>query len=142
MKAQWTAKLFFHDKALFTHNIFAHNIAMKRYCNKKIFFSSKYCSYISKSYQINRKTYFQFTRWKKYWLKNIYLSQYLFYLFIAILCVKMSRVNKALGILPLTVSSLNCFEITYFVWSNQGNNFNEALLSRKLIHQCIVTSSR
>ncbi len=25
-----------HIKALFTHNIFAHNIEIKRYCNKKI----------------------------------------------------------------------------------------------------------
>jgi len=33
-----------------------------QYCDKKIFFSSKYCSYISKSFQINRKKYFQFTQ--------------------------------------------------------------------------------
>ncbi len=56
---------------------------------------SKYCCYIPKSSQINRNKYFQFTQWKKYWLKNvfIFLSHYLF---IAILCAKMSRVNKAL----------------------------------------------
>ncbi len=68
-----------------------------QYCDKKIFFSSKYCSYISKSFQINRKKYFQFTQWKKkYWLKNVFLS---FYRNIAILCVKISRMNKAFTVL-------------------------------------------
>jgi len=55
-----------------------------KYCNKKIFFSSKYCSHISKSFQKNRNKYFQFTQLKKFWLKNILFSQYLF---IEILCV-------------------------------------------------------
>jgi len=62
---------------------------------------SKYCSYISKSIQINRNKYFQFTQEKKHWMKNVFLSFYrnVFlsqYLFIPILCVKISCVNRAL----------------------------------------------
>jgi len=63
---------------------------IKRYCDKKIFFSSKYCSYISKSSQIKRKKYFQFTQWKKYWLKNVFLSQYLLSLYRNIVCENVS----------------------------------------------------
>jgi len=37
------------------------------------------------------------------WLKNIFLSQYLF---IAILCVKMSRVNKAYGAIRIMYVTL------------------------------------
>ncbi len=87
-------------KALFTHNILTHNIAIKRYCNKKIqrHFLSKYCCYIPKSSQINRNKHFRFTQWKKNigWKMSFYLfiSIY-FYPFIAILCAKMSSVNKA-----------------------------------------------
>jgi len=66
------------------------NKKIKRYCNKKIkiyFFLSKYCSNISKSSLINRNKYFQFTRWKKYWLKNIFLLQYIF-IFLSKYCVQ------------------------------------------------------
>jgi len=48
-------------KALFTRDILAHNIAIfqkkikKDIAIKRYFFSSKYCSYISKSFQISRK---------------------------------------------------------------------------------------
>ena len=53
------------------------DIAMERYCNKNIFFSSKYCSYISKLFQINRNKIFSIhTVKKKYWLKNVFLSFY------------------------------------------------------------------
>jgi len=62
----WNLMTFLPSKVLFTHNIFAHNIEIKRYCNKKIkiHFLSKYCTYISKSIQINRNEYFQFTQEK------------------------------------------------------------------------------
>jgi len=60
----------------------------------------------------HRNKYFQFTQEKKYWMKIVFLSQYLF---IAILCVKISRVNKALEeqtftkniVLPLIQCTLN-----------------------------------
>jgi hypothetical protein len=42
----------FKPKALFTSDILAHNIAIKRYCDKNKFLS-KYFSHISKSYQID-----------------------------------------------------------------------------------------
>ena len=80
-----------HIYALFTRHILAHNIAIKRYCDKIYYFSSKYCSYISKSFQISRKkNIFNSHDEKKYWLKNVFLS---FYRNIAILCVKMSNFN-------------------------------------------------
>jgi len=55
---------------LFTHDIFTHNIAIKRH------FLSKYYNYISKSIQINRNRYFQLTQEKKYWMKNVFLHFY------------------------------------------------------------------
>jgi len=70
-----------------SHKIFLHTILIQ-----KDIFSSKYCSYISKSFQINRNKYFQFTQWKKYWWKNIVLSHYLL---IAILCRKLLCVTWA-----------------------------------------------
>jgi hypothetical protein len=67
-----------HIKAHVTHYIFAHNIAIlshniviKRYCHKR-FFSSKYCFYISKSFQ----NWFSIHTGKKYWMKNVFLSFY------------------------------------------------------------------
>jgi len=82
----------FKPKALFTPDILAHNIAIKRYCDKKTFLS-KYFSHISKSYQIDIINIFNSHGENYiYWLKNIFLSQYLF---ITILCAKMTGVNRA-----------------------------------------------
>jgi len=72
---------------------------------------SKYCYYISKSSQINRNKYFQFTQEKNIgWKMSFYLFIAIsFYLFIPILCdkilcvkkatrrAKMSCINKSLG---------------------------------------------
>ncbi len=65
------------------------NIAIKDIAIKKIF-SSKYCSYISKSFQIN---IFNSHSEKNIGVKMSFLSQYLF-LFITILCAKISRVHS------------------------------------------------
>jgi len=51
--------------------MFAHNIAIKRYSNKRIFFSSKYFSDVSKYFQtasreLSKNKYFQFPQEKIY----------------------------------------------------------------------------
>jgi len=82
---QYLIEIYLFLKPLVTLNIFAHNIAIKRYFNNK----SKYCSDISKSFQtmivyiqtlvfIDRNKYFQFAQEKNIGFK---IS---FYLFIAI----------------------------------------------------------
>ena len=85
-------------KALFTRDILTHNIA------KKIFLSHGFLLAKVSSWQINKpgcinKTYqgmflksLPWLFYRNQCLKNVFLSHYLF---IAILCVKMSRVNKA-----------------------------------------------
>ncbi len=103
-------------KALFTHNILAHNIKIKRYWNKKKFILSKYCSYISKSIQINRNKHFQFTQ------ETILDKKMSFFIFfITILCVKMSCVKKVFlfavskwGAFYLFISNFFCY--TNYRW--------------------------
>ncbi len=77
----------------YSHETFWHIIL--RYCDKKIILRHmfQWATKIS-----SEKTYLDFFKeltlaYRDPWLKNIFLSQYLF---IAILCAKMSRVNKAL----------------------------------------------
>jgi len=93
--------LFMTDvKALFTRDISTHNITIKikRYCDKKIILSH-WCLKANQGKLLtkHRVTWFVVRQEltltnRNRWLKIIFLSQYLF---IAILCVKMSRVNKA-----------------------------------------------
>jgi len=86
---------------------------IKRYWDKKIISSLKYCNVISKYYDfsiqtlvsIDKNKYFQFTPWKKI------ASKMSFYLSIAILCAEMSRVNKALRI-PSSESNHSVASIT------------------------------
>jgi len=103
------------------------NKKIKRYCDKKIFFSSKYCSYISKLFQINRKkNIFNSHSEKKYWLKNVFL-----YHNIAILCVRMSRVNKALKWL------YDNFSVTFYLFLSTGKYIFQGQLSHhyKFAHE-------
>ncbi len=90
-------------KAQFTHNIFAHNIEIKRYCNKrKMTFFLHFFSCVNWKYLFLHNYAYWNQVWKyfkmplQYFYKKclfIFLSQYLF---IAKLCAKISRVNKAL----------------------------------------------
>jgi len=60
-------KLFEPIKGLYTLDIFAHNIEIKkikRHFDKKIFFSSKHCNDISKYLELSPKKYFQYTQEK------------------------------------------------------------------------------
>ncbi len=46
---------------------------------------------------MSKNKYFQYTKEKKYWMKNVLLLLYVsFYIFITILCTKMSSVYKPL----------------------------------------------
>jgi hypothetical protein len=87
--------LIFYTTDHVTNNIFVYNIEIKRYCDKETFILSKYCSYISKSIQTNRNEYFQFTQEKKILDEKCLFIAISFYRNAAILCVKMSCVNKA-----------------------------------------------
>ncbi len=101
------AGVFVHQ-ALFTQDILTHNIAIKRYCDKKTFSRHRFLqNNQGKLFKEHTLIYLLFMHLGSFicqeltlanrnrWLKNIFLSQYLF---IAILCVKMSRVNKALSL--------------------------------------------
>ncbi len=97
-----TLDCFFVDsssKASFTRDILAHNIAIKRYWDKKIILRQRFLL-TNQGKLLKKITWFVFCLCtlisffdsRHPWLKNIFLSQYLF---IAILCSKMSCVNKA-----------------------------------------------
>jgi len=81
--------------ALFTRDILAHNIAIKRYCHKKIISRHMFQWATKISSEKNIPWFFKelTLAYRDPWLKNIFLSQYLF---ITILGAKMSSVNKAL----------------------------------------------
>ncbi len=93
--------LIFLVKAWLTRDILTHNIAIKRYCNKKIFLSHGF-QWLTKVNSYQNLKYFDlwFVKSLPRLVIEIHGSKISFialsfYLFITILCAKMSLVNKA-----------------------------------------------
>ncbi len=86
-----------HCKASFTRDILTHNIAIKRYCDKKIFLSHWLIMAKVSSQRTTNQGTLSFVK-SLPWPLEVNGSKISFYrnFFIAILYVKMSRVNKAL----------------------------------------------
>jgi len=113
---RWILSMSYFLLKPYSHTIFLRTIL--QYCDKKIkdIFLSKYCN-ISKSSQLNRNKYFQFTQGKKYWIKNVFLLQYLF---ISILWAKILCVNKA-----QTFDNLKTFKaLTFLINIDKRNLYN------------------
>ncbi len=58
-------------KVHITHNIFAHNIAIKRYC-----FPQNIVMTFQNIYNCQKIIFFQIHRGKKYWMTNVFLNFY------------------------------------------------------------------
>ncbi len=85
------------EKNFFTRDILAHNILIKRYCNKKILLSHGFQWLTKVSSQPNTKYLDLWFVKSLPWPIEVNASKISFYrnlFFIAILCVKMSHVNK------------------------------------------------
>ncbi len=117
---------FYLRKALVRRAIFASNIAIKRYCykkisNKAIFFVKilllhfKIFSKYRDLYLIDPKQYFQFTRQRK----KISFYRNIAYLFIAILLVEIARLTRAYNgyfFLFLTIRLCFLWQMNFFAY--------------------------
>ncbi len=90
----WSKRCLILSKALFTRDISTHNIAIKRYCNKKSFLSQYFFSCENWKY-LFLCIWIDFEMSLQYFDKKCLFIFLLQYLFISILWAKILCVNKA-----------------------------------------------